>query len=111
LLDEVSQRLCTRFTKPGTLDRQVPYPLDLTPFDGSNLARFSIFGCCVHSWDIAQGLGVDGAFGEDLAQIGYDGFLPYVETVRQMGYTKPPATDEPTGTTAQARLLHLFGRC
>jgi hypothetical protein len=109
VIEDASQRVRAKFGEPGMLARSIPYP-GMAHFDGSNLARFSVLECCIHSWDIAQALGVDGTFSEDLAQIGYDGVLPYIDTVRAAAFTKPPTGDEPSGESAQARLLHLMGR-
>jgi uncharacterized protein (TIGR03086 family) len=109
MLDEVSRRLRMSFGGEGVLTKAIPYP-GLDPFYGSDLASFSVFEGCVHSWDLAKALGVDGTFSEELAQIGYDGVLPFMERVRAVGFTKPPTTDKPAAACAQARLLHLFGR-
>jgi uncharacterized protein (TIGR03086 family) len=107
-LDEVSERLCMRFAGPGVLSKPVTHPIG--PMAGSDLACLSICECCVHSWDLAQAMGIDSAFSEELAQIGYDGALPFIDRVREVGFTKPPETDHPATDSAQARLLHLYGR-
>jgi uncharacterized protein (TIGR03086 family) len=108
-IEDASRRLRDRFGAPGILTKRVAYPWG--ELDGSTLARFSVCECCVHSWDIAQALRVDGTFSEDLARIAYDGAAPYTDMFHEVGFTKPPTADEPTDDSAQARLLHLFGRC
>jgi hypothetical protein len=108
MLDDASDRLLALFDV-DTLAGPIPYP-GLQPFDGSDLARFSVFECCVHSWDLAHALGVDGAFGEELARIGYHGAAPFIDRIRESGLTKAPTTDRTAGSSAQAGLLHLFGR-
>jgi uncharacterized protein (TIGR03086 family) len=108
VLEDASRRLRDRFAAPGMLTRRVAHPV--AP-DGSTLARISVCECCIHSWDIAQAVGVDGTFSEDLAQIGYDGAAPSIDRIREIGFTKTSTTDEPTDDSVQVRLLHLFGRC
>jgi hypothetical protein len=110
MLEDASRRLRDRLAEPGMLAKSIPYPW-IEGFDGSKIACFSIIDACVHLWDIAQALGVDGTFSEDLAQIVYDGAPPYNDIFQEVGFTKPPTTDEPKDGSAQARLLHLFGRC
>jgi uncharacterized protein (TIGR03086 family) len=110
MVNDASRRLRARFREPGMLTKPVYYLPELDPFDGSKLAQFSVFECCIHSWDLAQALGVDGTFSEGLAQIGYDGALPYGDTIYEIGAAKRPSSDELSGDSAQARLLHLFGR-
>jgi uncharacterized protein (TIGR03086 family) len=110
MLEDASRQLRARLTEPGMLTKAIPYPW-IEGFDGSKIACFSIIDTCVHSWDIAQALGVDGTFSEDLAQIGYDGAAPYNDIFQEVGFTKPPTAAQPADNSAQARLLHLFGRC
>jgi uncharacterized protein (TIGR03086 family) len=110
VLDDASRRLRERFAEPGMFTKPIAYPV-IEGFTGGLLACFSVTDCCVHAWDIAQALGVDGSFDEDLAKLGYDGCAPYNDLFLEVGFTKPPTTDRPTDDSAQARLLHLFGRC
>jgi uncharacterized protein (TIGR03086 family) len=108
MVDEASERLCTRFGGRDILTKSVAYPgLDIK---ASDLARFSIFECCFHSWDLAHAIGVDGAFSAELAQIGYDGVVPFMDTFRERGVFKPRVTEKSPADSAQARLLHLVGR-
>jgi hypothetical protein len=79
-------------------------------FDGTKLAQFSIFECCVHSWDIAQALGVDGSFSDELAQFGYDAVAPHVDYFREIDLLAPTTIDATSADSVQTRVLRLAGR-
>jgi uncharacterized protein (TIGR03086 family) len=107
MFDEVSQRLLARFASTD-LVRPVEYPG--LAFDAATLVRFSILECCVHSWDLAQALGVDGTFNEELAQLGYDGLAPCIDQLRSRSLFKLLRTDESSVLNGQTRPLLLCGR-
>ena len=98
--------LAAVFREDGALDRIAHHPIgDRT---GADLLAMRVLDVTVHAWDLARALGADEALDPDAVEFAL-AHAEVIEAGRDHGSFATP-NGRPTGSSPQARLLHLAGR-
>jgi len=102
-----SVRTCTgAFTRPGTLDRTLDYPLGRIP--GAQALAVRTADSVIHTWDLARAIGADDTLDGDLVAWVDDRLDDIYAGLAVSRFFARPA-GEP-GPTRQDRLLFRMGR-
>ncbi len=95
------------FREPGAMARTAHHPAGERT--GAQLLEMRVLDVAVHTWDLARAIGADESLDPDVIAFALT-LQDTFEAGRERGSFAPPPGKTPADFSAQARLLHLFGR-
>lgn len=107
--DALRAALADTCARQGVLDQSVPSPIGDGKISASLMLGIYTTDTLIHTWDLAQAIGVDVELDADLLKRSWDGVIPMEPVLRAPGIFGP-AVEVPDDAPFQDRALAFFGR-